>query len=262
MKVCAMFLLHYNLRLANDFASLLELYPDKELPKLTRSTVPLLAYWKDYEPRTTKLLTHLGCGAPDSARLHFEFTVSSAKIRGTDRSNPASQTDLMLFSDGVAVAIEAKWTEPRYETLGSWLGLNPSANRLQVVKHWLGLIGAKIERALDPGDFHGVVNQMVHRTASACHGAANNAVVIYQCFASEEAKVQELFVDLKDFHARLGKPPKLRFYVLHTAADRTQDFDALLEGMKQSVLPASAVIRNALKREGLFRFENECLLAI
>jgi hypothetical protein len=48
--------------------------------------------------------------------LHFEFTVEPLRGRGTP-----SYTDLMVQSESLCLAIEAKWTEPIYNSVSSWL---------------------------------------------------------------------------------------------------------------------------------------------
>src|SRR5687767_1602180 len=74
-----------------------------------RSTVPLASLVKDDWPVLASIATRIGC-KPE--RVHFEYEVAPPGVDG----NP-SQTDAMLLSDAFAIALEAKWTEPRYETV-------------------------------------------------------------------------------------------------------------------------------------------------
>ena len=53
----------------------------------------------------------------------------------------ASFTDLMITASSAAVAIEAKFTEPRGETVHKWLRDPPETNRTDVLEGWLDLIG-------------------------------------------------------------------------------------------------------------------------
>ncbi|MEZ0258435.1 MAG: hypothetical protein ACAI37_24360 [Chthoniobacter sp.] len=166
----------------------------------------------------------------------------------------------MIFAENLTAAIEEKWTEGRYPSLRSWLGATPSVNRTQVADHWLELIGTKIGQQLDQRDFQGVVNQMIHRAASACIREAAEPVLIYQCFALQESKVQQLQADLADFHARLGSPATLWFYVLQTPAELKKEFESVLKQADQSAALPAAEIRAALNRGS--RFVNERLIAI
>lgn len=140
--------LRYDKRIADDFAALLALYPDDELPKITRSTVPLLAYWRTFCERVPSYLSQLGVEQSASVSLHFELTVPSAVISTTGRPNRPSHTDLMIFTDNLAVAIEGKWMEPRYETVRDWRGIEQTENKLGVIDHWLSMIGERIGMSL------------------------------------------------------------------------------------------------------------------
>ena len=75
--------------------------------------------------------------------MHFEHEVPVQRGR-----RKSSFTDLMIFGDDVAVAIEAKFTEPRYESVGTWLGGAPTANRVDVVEGWLCAIEAAAEKSI------------------------------------------------------------------------------------------------------------------
>ena len=71
--------------------------------------------------------------APD---LFLEYTVRSPK------GESVSHTDVMLKSGPNALAIEAKWTEPMYKTVGRWLkDGNSRANKETVLEGWLSLLG-------------------------------------------------------------------------------------------------------------------------
>jgi len=100
----------------------------------------------------------------DSA-LHLEYTAKSPMGKGK-----ASHTDLMVRETRRTLAIEAKWTEPQYETVAKWRikGKSPE-NKDRVLKGWLQLIQPFVSRKLDLDDFSGIVYQTVHRAASACY---------------------------------------------------------------------------------------------
>ena len=97
--------------------ALLDTYGAKEFDSPTRSTIPLLEYWRNPAPRLQELSEALGFSLPSRVQLNFEYTVSPPRGRGK-----ASHTDLMIVSPEIAIAIEAKWTESRYEKVRDWLG--------------------------------------------------------------------------------------------------------------------------------------------
>jgi hypothetical protein len=126
-------------------------------------------YWRSSETnktRCTKILT--ACQAATPVDLHFEFKVDH-QSRG--RGKP-SHTDLMAISDTVCVAIEAKWTEPPYENIASWLSKGgDNFNREEVLKGWLALMS--LERSpLSSNEVADCEYQMLHRAASACGTAS------------------------------------------------------------------------------------------
>jgi hypothetical protein len=62
------------------------------------------------------------------------------------------------------VAIEAKYTEPRYETVEQWLGTSPTLNRQAVLAGWLAHIAARSDSPpLDPSVVLGLPYQLVQR---------------------------------------------------------------------------------------------------
>ena len=89
-----------------------------------RSTVPLVDYWRDPELRLGALWDQLHVRQSGDTDMHFEHEVPVQLGRGK-----SSFTDLMIFTDSVAVAIEAKFTEPRYESVATWLAGAPTTNR-------------------------------------------------------------------------------------------------------------------------------------
>src|SRR5688572_31809590 len=79
-----------------------------------RSTVPLLALAKDGWSTFEKLLSL--CGMSGDLSIAFERTVESPR-----QGDRPSFTDAMVISETHVLAIEAKWTEPRYETVATRL---------------------------------------------------------------------------------------------------------------------------------------------
>src|SRR5205809_4874490 len=89
-------------------ADLVSGFSDSALASPFRSTVPLLALAKDDWPTFAKVLTL--CDVVGDVSVAFERRVPSPKGEGLP-----SQTDAMVLFGQAALAIEAKWTEPRYE---------------------------------------------------------------------------------------------------------------------------------------------------
>src|SRR5688572_2061407 len=96
----------FDTKVAADFPSLLRHFTGKRLQSPYRSTVPLLSLIEHNRAQWESLLASLG--AQGDAMVHLEYCVPSPKAGG----NP-SQTDAMVLSASVVLAIEAKWTEPR-----------------------------------------------------------------------------------------------------------------------------------------------------
>ena len=154
------------------FDALLDRFPAKEFDLPTRSTIPLLEYWRSPEPRIRKLTDALNLSVPQRVRLDFEHRVYPQRGKGK-----ASHTDLMATSPEFAIAIEAKWTEPRYVTVGSWRG--DSRNRRKVLRGWLDQLERRGAGLILKRDVRNLPYQMVHRAASACcvEGVSNRWLV-------------------------------------------------------------------------------------
>ena len=146
----------------SSWQDLVEAMPDKEFQNVTRSTLPLVAYWIEQ-------------GLRRGQAYHFEYTVPSVA-----RARP-SHTDLMIVASHSAEAIEGKSTEPRYETVGEW-SAKPGALRQSALGHWLKIIRGvtKVEPA--SGDVDNCVYQMVHRLASVCSIERSRRRLTYQIF--------------------------------------------------------------------------------
>src|SRR5262245_64291032 len=107
---------------------LVDAYGDADLNSPRRSTVPLLAYWHDRTSRFGRLLHQLGLETSTPPKFSFEHPVGVAAGRGK-----SSFTDLMIIAPSIVIAIEAKYTEPMYETVQVWMGQPPEQNRCAVL---------------------------------------------------------------------------------------------------------------------------------
>jgi hypothetical protein len=101
--------LFFNLTEVGSIEELLLEFPPRAFASPFRSTVPLVSLVKDDWPILGLIADSVGMRP---SGIHFEFQVAPPGVDG----NP-SQTDAMLLSDQCAIAVEAKWTEPRYETV-------------------------------------------------------------------------------------------------------------------------------------------------
>lgn len=242
--------LHYDKTPYNTIEAVIPMYGGKEFQSPTRSTVPLLSWLKHEQLMVSSLLRDVGM--PADCNLHLEY-----KVKPPKGSGKASHTDLMVVSSKSSLAVEAKWTEPRYETVGEWLkkGANPR-NRRDVLTGWLGLLQKHSQRPLNIGDFSDVVYQMVHRAASACE-AGGNPQLAYLVFKPSPdvrtADMQTIHDDLTHLWSLLGNPKGFPFYLVEVHLSPTAAFDAIASLPKGNEATDEAV-RGALCKEPLFDF--------
>lgn len=165
----------------STFADLVNAMPDREFQRTTRSTLALLAWWKD-PARVQQLIDSLGLTTQRRATAQFEYPVRAGCSECMGRGK-ASFTDVMLDLDTDVVAIEAKRTEKLYEPVKSWLAKDRGTNRAAVLSHWLrcvlGLDGPAHQ-------YEDLVYQMVHRTASARRAAGERRAHIVHLLFSDD----------------------------------------------------------------------------
>ncbi len=129
------------------------------------------------------------------------------------RSKAASRTDLILISGDVCVAIEAKFTEPRYETVTQWLTTD---NRMKVLKGWLSLLSPDLKK----NDVYDLPYQLVHRAASACYPDAKSRHLVYQVFDVDSAKRERYLSDLRKLRNLLN-PDRMSIHLVECSIQRT-----------------------------------------
>lgn len=225
-------------------ASLVGSYPDSEFKNLTRSTIALLAFWREAQARLQSLAECLD--APDliNAVITPEFPTPSP-------GGKASFTDLLVESTRTAVAIEGKRTEGRYPTVDKWC---MSDNRRRVLDHWLSLIR---RRANVPSEARvgSLVYQMVHRVASVCARPAERAIVLYQLFGRDH--VAEYEADLKALVTAIQPTTNLEVWLQVVPTEETSEYAAIaarLAGL--SDIQRAATIKRAIVNGSLFRFSD------
>ena len=178
--------------------------------------------------------------------LSFEYRVPVAKGVGKP-----SCTDLMLLSADCAAAIEAKFTEPRYETVGDWLGPDPSANRIAVLEGWLDLVGSVANCALSVDDVRDLPYQLIHRAASACTLNRPRHLLAYLVFGTCPPHYAHDIAALRDL---FGPSSRLSALCLECPLGRVPEFDNLERAWIAGDPGLVERIRAALSRGPLFQF--------
>jgi hypothetical protein len=205
-----------------DFKFLVESYEISEFSSPMRSTIPSLIYWKNLEPRILEFFRYINVNAPATVNACFEYTVPVQGGKGK-----ASHTDLMLFSKKHVVAIEAKYTEPPYDSVQKWLGDPSTENRLKVLDGWLGLIQKVTNIKLSPDDVSKSAYQLIHRTASACYPNGKSRFVVYQCFDLDKSKKRYYKEQLSKLSELLRSSNNLRFYLFNYPLIKSNEYKKL-----------------------------------
>ncbi len=240
-------LLKYKRQTVRDFSSLVESYSPKELASPKRSTVPFLAYWAHPEARLRNLCANLGVDLSGPFDFRFEFPVRVQGGVGKD-----SFTDLMILSPKVAIAIEAKYTEPAYETVMDWLGNPPRPNRRAVLEGWIERIQKGTGVRLSAQELDNHPYQLVHRTASACFPSVDQRWVIYQLFS--RTKLPYYQEHLSAMHHLLHDQSRLSFGLLLSPPEASEEYKRLKSLWASGQRDLSESIRYGLLSESLFKF--------
>jgi hypothetical protein len=193
------------------------------------------------------------CRLPTDSDLHFEFRLDPPRGKG----NP-SHTDMMVLSADNALALEIKWSEPRYGTVRDWIqqGRNPD-NRRKVLTGWLELLQSQAVHTLRLEDYSDAVYQMVHRAASAC-AQSKRLQLAYLQFTplpdGQKADSEQNYDDPTYLHRLLGHPSGFPFYLIKVEVMPTAAFRSIERLSKGSPKTAEAVTA-ALLGASLFKFE-------
>lgn len=246
--------LFFDTEMASGFDTLLPKFEAGAFASPFRSTVPLVAFAKDNWSGVKTLLS--ACGLSEEVEVHFEFKVNSPKGNG----NP-SHTDAMVLSATHACAVEAKWTEPRYDTVEKRLkrkdpkdpeGVNAEA----FVGGWLELLQPFAAKPLRLNDFSMAVYQMVHRAASAA-AMSRSPSLIYLHFDLAGrlggTSTDQYYTDLTYLHNLLGKPLNFPFHMIEVEIKPTSVFSAL-EHLKKGSPETDLAVRSGLLSGRLFEF--------
>jgi hypothetical protein len=232
-----------------DFNALVNSYTDRDLASPSRSTVPLLAYWKMFQARAADYSKLLGVELAGQLHFGFEYTVPVAQGRGN-----ASHTDLMIISSNHALANEAKYTEPAYETVQKWLGSQSSENRRLVLTGWLSLIKRATGRLLSINDVLGCTYQLIHRAASVCSLEVSKRSVVYMLFDPSKDQIEDCSRQLRPISALTGNPDKLDFRLMLVELRKSHRYLELQSAWKNGERHLSAPVRAGLLSGDLMEF--------
>ena len=238
-----------------DFPSLCACFVGKPLQSPYRSTVPLLSLVQHSQPQWNALLD--SWGAPPEARVHFEYPVASPKPGGN-----ASKTDALLLSGSTVWAVEAKWTEPRYECVAQRLSKpeKDGGDPRLTVNGWLRHLQPFATRPLKMEDCADVVYQVLHRAASACAIATARGLrpeLVYLHFhpspLKNSATTTQYVSDLAHLHALMGGPAGFAFRAVELPLEPTAAFESIKGADKHSGA-TSVRVAEALCHGPLFAF--------
>ncbi|MGA3371372.1 MAG: hypothetical protein ABSC48_06370 [Terracidiphilus sp.] len=224
-------------------------YDSDEFESSTCSTVPLISLLKHGGKVWSSIV---GEFAGNSCEAHLEYEVKPPQ----GNSKAPSHTDVMLIDGSRAIAIEAKWTEPRYEEVGEWLnkGSGPQ-NRRKVMNGWVSLLQKHTNKVLKIDDFSKTVYQMVHRAASAC--TFGNPAMAYLQFSplpcGSPPDNGQLKNDLKNFYDLLGCPTGFPFFLIEVEAKEKPAFGRI-KGLPKGSASTAKTVKNALRDGPLFDF--------
>jgi hypothetical protein len=225
----------------NNIADAVPLYGDREFKSKTRSTVTLLDLLIHSRPVFDAIVRHVGF--PEQHDLHLEYMVGPLRGKGK-----ASHTDVMLLHGRHSLAVEAKWTEPMYETVGKWFGRG-SANKTAVRDGWIEQLGVRYSQ-----EFDSVIYQMLHRAASAAH-AGTSPQLAYLLFKpspdQRSATTEAITRELERLWGLLSER-RFPFHVVEVGLEPLPAFNALPKAKTDAT---DDVVRYALQGDKpLFQF--------
>lgn len=233
---------------SEDYLELLDSVPDDALNSPTRSVVPLLDFWRDPEIRLRELGTTLGLELQSPLDLIFEYSVPVQRGRGK-----ASFTDLMVLSEDSAIAVEAKYTEPEYESVASWLGREATDNRVAVLDGWLCLINGRTASALSRENVLNLPYQLVHRAASACFPTKAKTALVYLVFGGNPRSHYSRH--LAQFTSLLAGQSRLSIHLLRCSLTGSDIHREHVSRWKRGERTLAASVRKALAAGPLFVFD-------
>jgi len=178
----------------NSFNEIIDKYGKNEFKSPFRSTVPLLVLFKSEAWNNFGLIAD-----SDMDNIKYFFEYETKVIKGKGR---ASCTDLMIISNDICIAVEAKRTEPPYASVMRWLG--NSENKKLVLEGWLEIIEAKTKKTIDIQLINDLPYQLIHRVASACSKERDNTNIVYLVFDLNKPQKDYYLKSINSFSKLLG----------------------------------------------------------
>lgn len=247
--------MYYDRTRLRDLTDLVDCYSNAEFESPFRSTVPLLSLIRDGRAVLQELLTQ--CGLAANAALHFEFQVPPPKGKGKP-----SHTDLMICAASGCMAIEAKWTERPYQTVGDWLktssvpGSEGEGNRRKVLSGWSSLLQRMATRPITLDDLVNLTYQTVHRAASACYVGTAPQLSYFQFVAPSRGDASmrdKRLTDLRLLDSALGNGNCFPLRLIEIDIQPTPQFDELANLPKGP--QTASKVKGALISVKLFAFD-------
>lgn len=240
--------LHFGKDEVQGFEGLVERFSLLAFASPFRSTIPLLDFWREPELRLEAFARTVGIERLDSADLFFEFPVGVRRGRGKP-----SYTDLLIEGEDAAIAVEAKFTEPPYQDVQTWLGKNPTSNRENVLDGWLELVREATGCGIKRADVSHLPYQLIHRTASVCSCVRRRRMVVYHVFG--DAPTNHYSEALSSLWKLLGRGSSLAFELLTCDLKPFAQWIAFRSRWESGERGLAEETRDALLRGCLFSFE-------
>jgi hypothetical protein len=159
---------------------------------------------------------------------------------------------LMILTEGTAVAVEAKHTEPEYESTREWLRGTREGNRPDVLRGWLDVISKTTTRPLTSDSVLDLPYQLIHRTAAACFPARPRACLVYLVYGVKPAAYYH--ESLSGFAELLGSPRSVSFHLLSCTLTGTNSHADLLARWDRGDRKLGNEVRDILRRGPVFTF--------
>jgi len=227
----------------NSVDELYDEYSKDEFKSPFRSTIPLIILFKKNHLQKLEVFSF---SEKDKIKYTFEYKVPVRKGEGN-----SSYTDLMIITENSSIAIEAKSTEPKYETIEKWLG--NSDNKKLVLDWWLQLIELKTGVKVEQQKIKDLPYQLIHRTASACYSKKKHTSVIYLGFDITNNMINYYTYCLNKISKILSN--KIDFYFITYNLQKYEEQQRLENLWKSGERDLSSDIINCLKSNNLMDFK-------
>jgi hypothetical protein len=174
--------------------------------------------------------------------VEFEYKVVPPHGKGKE-----SHTDVMLWWGTTCIGVEAKYTEPHYQTVFDWLraGTKPE-NRRRVLAGWCSLIASATGRRCEPDSLADATYQMIHRIASVCSRPENQRHVVYQVFDPRPEKVSYYRSELEKLRKVLSTGSAIRLHLSKTTIRPSEVYSCLVKEWTVNKTPCTADVITGL----------------